>query len=109
MESIFNSIGMWLSNIEKSYSVNPYIFGIIYLITVPPFWFSVYKVVDSLKKKSMEKVLLWSMSLALCILAPFIYVAIFGRNLPGWFWGVIIAVICLSAVSVLREIKKRRT
>jgi hypothetical protein len=101
------NIGLWLESIKANYSVNPYVFGVIYAASVFPFWFSLYKIIESLGKKAMDKVLAWGLVLAIATLAPFLYVALFGRNLPVWFWGALAAVIIFSVVSVIGKIKKR--
>lgn len=107
MNGLISAINNWMRGVELSYSVNPVIFGVIYLISVIPFWFSLYKIIESLRKKAMKKALMWGFILAVATLAPFVYVALFGKNLPAWFWVVLAAVIVFSVVSVVGKIKKR--
>jgi ABC-type multidrug transport system permease subunit len=53
----------------------------------------------------MAQVRTFSIILGIIILAPFTYVAIFGRNLPFWFWIVAVLVITYSTHSVIRRIR----
>ena len=102
-------IQSWLAGIQRAYGVNPVIFGIIYLVCVIPFWVSIYRIVAGLKKRRRSQVTTFTLILGCTILAPFVYVAFFGRNLPLWFWAVAVAVVSYSAYSVLQRIKKTKT
>ncbi|MDI6642191.1 MAG: hypothetical protein QME68_07785 [Elusimicrobiota bacterium] len=107
MQSIFNFLRNWLVSIEEIHNVNPMIFAILYLGGVPIFWLSIYKIVRCLKDAQTEKIIKWGLILGAVILAPFGYVAIFGRNLPGAFWMILIAVIVLSVFSVFKKIRQK--
>ncbi len=98
----------WLVGIQRDYGVNPVIFGIIYLICVLPFWISIYKIITGLKNRRRGQVMTFALILGCTILAPFVYVAFFGHNLPLWFWAVAAAVISYSVYSVLRRIKRTK-
>jgi hypothetical protein len=99
----------WLAGIQRNYGVNPYVFAAIYLVCVIPFWVSIYKIIAGLKHKRYGQITTFSLVLGVTILAPFVYVALFGRNLPVWFWAVAVAVVSYSAYSVLQRIKKTQT
>ena len=106
---MFEFVRSWLAGIQRDYGVNPVIFGTIYLICVLPFWISIYKIITGLKNRRRGQVTMFALILGSTILAPFVYVAFFGRDLPVWFWAVAAAVICYSVYSVLRRIKKTKT
>jgi hypothetical protein len=46
--------------------------------------------------------------LGVVMIAPFTYVAVWGHNLPFWFWIIAAVLIAYSAFSVLRKIKLSR-
>ena len=108
---VIGFVQSWLAGIQRVYGVNPVVFGTIYLICVLPFWISIYKIIAGIKKRHRAQVMTFALILGCTILAPFVYVAFFGRNLPVWFWVVAAVVISYSIYSVLRRIKrtKRRT
>jgi hypothetical protein len=96
----------WLAGIRKTYGVNPLIFGGLYLAGVFPFWFSIYKILAGLKNKDFRQVRVFGLILGIAIILPFLYVAVFGRNLPFWFWIVCGVIIIPSVHSVLRRLRK---
>ncbi|OGS22082.1 MAG: hypothetical protein A2252_02680 [Elusimicrobia bacterium RIFOXYA2_FULL_39_19] len=98
-------INTWIANIQKSYCINPYIFAVIYVVTIPPFWYSFYKMVECIKKGKKEKLLIWVFLMGFTIVAPFLYVAVFGRNLPVWFWFVITALLVVAVISAVNKIR----
>jgi len=106
---MFEYISKWLTDIQQNYGVNPIIFGIIYGVCVVPFWLSIYKIIAGIKKNNMAQVSTFGVILGITIIAPFVYVALFGRNLPFWFWIVAVLVIGYSVYSVLHRIKKAKT
>ena len=99
-------ITAWLAGIRKTYGVNPLIFGALYLAGVIPFWFSIYKIIAGLKNKNFPEARVFGFVLGIAIILPFLYVAVFGRNLPYWFWIVGGLIILSSVYSVLRRLKK---
>jgi hypothetical protein len=98
----------WLAQVKATHGVNPEIFALIYFIGVIPFWFSIYKIIAGIRNKNLMQVRTFSIVLGIIILAPFTYVALFGRNLPFWFWIVAALVIAYSTHSVIRRIKSAR-
>ena len=89
------------------YNVDPIIFLVIYFICVPVFYFSLFKTIRSIAKKDTKSILLWStVFLASCV-APFLYVMIFGRNIPWWVYMIIVILIGQSVYSVINRIKKK--
>lgn len=98
----------WLRQIESNHGVNPIIFAIIYCAGVIPFWFSIYKILTAIKSRNRRRAATFVFVLAVVIIAPFSYVAVFGHNLPTWFWGVAAIIILYSAYSVLTRIRQHR-
>lgn len=101
-------ISNWLTNIQHNYGVNPIVFGVIYGVSVVPFWLSIYKIIAGIKNKKTAQVSTFGIILGITITAPFVYVALFGRNLPFWFWIVAVLVIGYSIFSVFNRIKKAK-
>jgi predicted tellurium resistance membrane protein TerC len=98
----------WLATIQQNHGVNPLIFGALYIICAIPFWFSIYKVIAGIKNKNPHQVVLYGIILAIAIVIPYLYVAVFGHNLPVWFWVLLAAILLYNAWSLLRKIRKEK-
>jgi len=102
---MFEYIKNWLAGIHTNYGVNPIIFSIIYLAAAPFFWFSIYKIMSGLKNRKPGQIRVFGVILGIAIIAPFVYVAAFGRNLPVWFWLFAGAIIGYSIFSTVKKIR----
>lgn len=84
----------WINNIQEKYSVSPLIFGLIFVISIIPCWYSIYKVISSLKKNNKKSLFKWLIIFAFFYYSPYLYIYLFGKNLPSWFhfvfWGFIL-------------------
>jgi len=87
------------------YGVNPAIFLVIYLISVPFFYYSLFRVVRALAKKRGKEALAWGTVFLCATLAPFMYVLFFGRNLPWWVYGIIALLIGYGIFSLIRKLR----
>jgi hypothetical protein len=106
---MFEYVHNWLRQIETNHGVNPTIFAVLYFAGVIPFWLSIYKILKAIKDKNYTRVSTFGVVLGIVIIVPFTYVAIFGYNIPVWFWIVAIAIIVYSAYSVIQRINRVRT
>jgi hypothetical protein len=105
---LIDYINSWLTHVRNNYGVNPLIFGAIYCAGIIPFWLSVYKIAAGLRKKTFKQVKIFAIVLAIVIIAPFTYVAVWGHNLPFWFWIIAGILIAYSIYSVFRKLKVSR-
>ncbi len=92
---------------SEQYGVNPMVFVIIYLGSVPIFYYSLYRVLRALGKKLVNEIMLWG-SVFLCAnIAPFLYVIVFGRNIPWWVYGIIALLIGQAVWSLIMRLRKK--
>ncbi len=96
----------WLTNIQRNHGVNPLIFGGLYLVCALPFWVSIYKIIAAIKNRNSRQAISYGIILSIAVVTPYLYVAIFGRNLPLWFWFLIVTIVSYSAWSVLKKIRR---
>lgn len=105
METLLSYLKNWLVKIHQDYGVNPIIFAIIYFGGAPFFWFSIYKIISGLKNKNITQMRIFAVILGITIIAPFVYVAIFGHNVPYWFWIFAAIIIIYAIYNAFRRIK----
>jgi hypothetical protein len=91
---------------RDQYGVNPAIFLVIYLVSVPFFYYSLFRMVQAFARKRGKEVLVWSTVFLCATIAPFIYVLLFGRNLPWWVYGIIALIIGQGIFSLIRKLRK---
>jgi hypothetical protein len=89
------------------YHVNPTIFIIIYLVSVPLFYYSLFRTLRALTRKLGNEIMLWSAIFLCANIAPFLYVFIFGRNIPWWVFGIIAILIGQGVASLILKVQKK--
>ncbi len=93
--------------VHDNYGINPTIFIIIYLVSVPIFYSSLFRTLRALTKKLGNEIMLWSAIFLYANIAPFLYVFIFGRNIPWWVYAIIPILICQGVLSLILKIRKK--
>jgi hypothetical protein len=92
---------------RTNYGVEPVVFLVIYLVSVPFFYYSIFRMVRALARKLRREVMIWSAVFLGSTAAPFLYVLFFGRNLPWWVYGVIALLIGQGVYSLVRRLRKK--
>ena len=107
MKALIAAFNEWAMEIRAQYNVNPYIFIGLYLACAPVFWLSGFQSVRALVTRNMDAFVKWVIILGITILTPLAYVAIFGRNLPTWFWFALGGFLAFSILSTVRKMRKK--
>ena len=93
---------------RDSYGVDPVAFIVIYLASVPFFYYSIFRMLRALARRQQQGIIAWSMVFLGATAAPFLYVLVFGRNLPWWVYVVIWVLIGQGVYSLIRRLRKKR-
>ena len=91
---------------RENYGVNPVVFLVIYLGCAPIFYYSLFRTFRAISKKLLKESMLWSTILLCSIVAPFLYVLIFGRNIPWWVYVVIVLLIGQGVFSLVMKLRR---
>jgi hypothetical protein len=93
---------------RANYGVDPIVFLVIYLVSVPFFYYSLFRMVRALARKLRREVMIFSSIFLASTIAPFLYVLFFGRNLPWWVYGVVALLIGQGVYSLVRKLSKKQ-
>jgi ABC-type Co2+ transport system permease subunit len=104
---VLGQIGKLMQGARDTYAVDPIVFIVIYFVSVPFFYFSIYRMVRALAKRRQQEIMLWSMVFLAATAAPFLYVLFFGRNLPWWVYVVVALLIGQGVYSLIRRLRKK--
>jgi fatty acid desaturase len=92
---------------RDTYHVDPVVFLLIYLAAAPLFWYSLVRTVRAVAVGTRNDALRWATIFLCAVVAPFVYVLLFGRNLPWWVYGIIAVLVGQGTYSL--AVKLRRT
>ncbi len=97
----------WLRMTAEKYGVNPLIFGLLYFGTVPSYIYGIARFV-TVYKAGWVNYLLWFSVGFVSFAAPYLYILIWGRNLPRRFYlilgGWITVAVIMAAVKIIRQL-----
>ena len=97
----------WLDGIGQKYNVNPFVFAFLYVACGIPFWVGLFKIIHYLRNKKTDKLAIWIIICLLSTIAPFVYILLFGKNMPAWFYAVLVVFILFSAWTGYGRIRKQ--
>ena len=92
---------------RDDYGVDPVAFLVIYLTSVPFFYFSIFRMIRALARRRQQEIIVWSAVFLGSTAAPFIYVLFFGHNLPWWVYVVIALLIGQGVFSLVRRLTRK--
>ena len=104
---ILGAVRAMMQAARDTYAVDPVAFIIIYLGSVPFFYFSIFRMVRAVAKRRQQELVVWSMVFLASTAAPFLYVAVFGSNLPWWVYVVIALLIGQGVFSLVRRLRRK--
>lgn len=91
--------------IGARHGVNPLIFAGIYVGAIPFFFGSVYWIVRSYRRK--KPIALPASFAGLFFCSAYLYLVLFGRELPGYVYAIVIGFIVVSATRAYRQIRSK--
>jgi Flp pilus assembly protein TadB len=106
--SILSMIQGLMARARDVYGVNPVIFIVLYFGSAPVWYYSLYRTLRAVARKGGNEIMLWSAIFLASTVAPFLYVVLFGHNLPWWVYAVIAVLVGQGVVSLVLKMRKGR-
>ena len=102
---MLESINDWILAQGAQYNVNPYIFVAIYVGAIPFFLASIGWLVK--RARAGRSTVLPTMLAGFFFVSAYLYLALFGQDIPVWVWIFLAALIAYGALSQVRETRKK--
>jgi len=103
---MFAGIAETVAELSATYNVNPVVFGILYVGGIPLFLAAGAWLANRARQK--KPIAVQAMLLLYLAVQPYLYVAIFGENLPSWVYVVILAMIGVGVWSTISSVRKKK-
>ena len=102
---MLESINEWILALGAQYNVNPYIFAGIYIGALPFFLASIAWLVK--RARAGRSTVVPTMLAGFFFVSAYLYLAIFGQDIPLWVWSFLAALIAYGAWSQVRETRRK--
>ena len=93
----------WFLSLGANYGVNPFIFGAIYIGAIPFFSLSIAWLVRNYKRG--KSIALPAMSAMFFFISAYLYLAVVGKNVPYWVYGILVLLIAYGAYSTIKKVR----
>jgi len=103
---MFAGIAETVAELSATYNVNPVVFGILYVGGIPLFLAAGAWLANRARQK--KPITVQALLLLYLAVQPYLYVAIFGENLPNWVYIVILAMIGVGVWSTISSVRKKK-
>ena len=102
---MLGDINDWILALGADYGVNPYIFAGIYIGAIPFFLLSIAWLVRNARAR--QSTVLPTLSAGFFFVSAYIYLGIYGEDVPLWVWLLLIGLIVYGAVSTIRDTRRK--
>ena len=91
--------------LSSYYGVDPLIFSLLYVGTIPPLWFSIAWIVRNSQKNTPVTVPI--VITFLCYTGTYIYLVIAGQNIPVWVYCIAVGMIAFSGYKIHKKVSAK--
>ncbi len=101
----WETVKEWFLSLGQKYGVNPYIFGGIYVGTIPFFFLCLGWTIKNMRRK--KPFVLPLLLTAIFFISAYLYLIIVGKNIPMWVYIFIGLMVVYGVYTTFRKIKKK--
>ncbi|WAT18525.1 hypothetical protein OZN62_02790 [Aurantiacibacter sp. MUD11] len=95
----------WVLGLGAQYNVNPYVFAAIYVGAIPFFFASIGWLVK--RARAGRSTVVPTMLAGFFFVSAYLYLGIFGEDIPLWVWIFLGALVAYGAVSTIRDTRRK--
>jgi fatty acid desaturase len=92
---------------RTQYGVNPIVFLVMYVGMAPFWYYTIYRTIRAVARKNGRDMMLWGAICLVVTVAPYVYVLIFGRNMPWWIYIIVGLLVAQGIYSLVRKLTKK--
>jgi hypothetical protein len=92
--------------IQTDYSVNPWVFLVLLVACAPFFYFSIYRLARAAVSKDSKSLFTWSSVFLGATSLPYLYVLVFGRNMPWWIYLIFAVLLVQGGATLVKKIRR---
>ena len=99
-----NEIWQTILDMGEKHNVNPIVFAILYVGSIPPYLASIAWVVKNVRnKKSLPAPII---STLFFFIVPSLYILVFGEDVAWWIYVVVVLMVVYGAFATIQKIKR---
>jgi hypothetical protein len=104
---VVDTIRNWTRQAREIYAVDPVIFIVLLTACAPLFYFSIFRLIRAVAKKKTKDLPVWGTIFLASTAIPYLYVLIFGRNMPWWIYIILGLLLAQGAYSLVKRLRAK--
>lgn len=104
---LLSKLGEIMEVARTRYNVNPVVFLVLYVVPGPFWYYTVFRTIRAIAKRNTKELMLWAMICLVLTVEPYVYVLIFGRNMPWWIYIIIGLLVAQGIFTLVRRLVKK--
>ncbi len=104
---LFSGAHGLLQAVRDNHGVDPVIWIILKAVSLPALSYSCYRIGRALSREGVQEVVFWSVFLSFSLVAPYIYIMLFGRNLPWWAYAGVCLLLGQNVYFLMRRLRRK--
>jgi hypothetical protein len=104
---VLDTLDNWSRQAREIYAVNPVIFVILLVVMAPLFYYSIFRLVRAVAKNRKNELPLWGAIFLGATATPYLYVLIFGRNMPWWIYIILGLLLAQGVYSLVKKVRAK--
>ena len=105
MAELFGDTWEYITQIGTEHNVNPVVFAVLYVVTIPTYLGSMAWAVRN--KRNGKEITIPVISTLINFILPAMYILIFGRGVAWWVYLIIAFIILYGGFSALRKLNSK--
>ncbi len=106
LQLLLSQVQSLMQTARDTYGVNPIIFLVLYLGCVPIWYYSLFRSIGAAAHRMGNAAMLWSAVFLIATVLPFVYVMIFGRNIPWWIYALIAVLVAQGIYALVKKLRQ---
>jgi len=105
MSELIESSWIYIKELGEAHNVNPILFGVLYIGSIPPYVASMGWIVRNYRKN--RPVALPILSTLFFFILPSMYIAVFGVDVAWWVYAIIAFLLIYGGFTAVSKVRKR--
>ena len=108
-EKIYTYVTDKAQFVHETYGVDPLVFLIMSVVLTGPYYYSIYRLIRSITSRDKKQFVFWGTFFLILVIIPYLYILIWGHNLPWYIFVIIIFLLLNGLYALIRKLRKKQS
>ena len=95
--------------VHETYGIDSRVFLIMTVVLTGPYYYSIYRLIRSVTSRVKKQFVFWGTSVLVLTIIPYVYILIWGHNLPWYIVAVIVFLALNGLYALIQKMRKKQS